>query len=287
MLQLQKSYQLLINTFMNDTLKQTSINCHILNNDLDLVLDCIKQKLQISKIQILQKLIVDTSYKSLHLCIDLLHIYMHQYNFSQNYFNLFLVFKNLNRFSNKYVQLVFNTYVISFNYIIQNNLVWNNVVKYSLIRINNTDNFLFNLKLIFVAIQKLYKCTNNSNRIFIHVAEFLFLLRKFYLIDFNLNIKDQKFFFNIIVNIVIESYLAHLKRKNELNDPDIMANINWIVLFDIILSNWNLLYDRYKYFFKQNGKKIINELYQNKTYLKKYFWYIKDKDIIIQLLEQI
>lgn len=287
MLQLQKSYQLLIDAFINDTLKQTSINCHILNNDLDLVLDYIKQKLQINKIQILQKLIVDTSYKSLHLCIDLLHIYMNQYNFSQNYFNLFLVFKNLNRFSNKYAQLVFNTYVISFDYIIQNNLVWNNNVKYSLIRINNTDNLLYNLKLIFVTIQQLYKRISDSDKIFIHAAEFLFLLRKFYLIDFTLNIKDQKFFFNIIINIVIESYLVHLKRKNELNDFNIMANINWIILFDIILSNWNLLYDRYKCFFKQNGKKIINELYRNEAYLKKYFWYIVDKDIIIQLLERI
>lgn len=287
MLQLQKSYQLLIDAFINDTLKQTSINYHILNNDLDLVLDHIKRKLQISKIQILQKLIVDTSYKSLHLCIDLLHIYMNQYNFSQNYFNLFVVFKNLNQFSNKYAQLVFNTYVISFDYIIQNNLVWNNNVKYSLISINNTDNLLYNLKLIFVTIQQLYKHISDSDKIFIHAAEFLFLLRKFYLIDFTLNIKDQKFFFNIIVNIVIESYLVHLKKKNELNDFNIMANINWIILFDIILSNWNLLYDRYKYFFKQNRKEIINELYRNEAYLKKYFWYIVDKDIIIQLLERI
>lgn len=90
---MQNQQQLLINSFIKDTLKKQYISYRLINyKDLDSIIEAIQKEIAMTNIQIIQKLITDTSYKSPLLCSDLICYYYHNNLFTKHYFNLFFIF---------------------------------------------------------------------------------------------------------------------------------------------------------------------------------------------------
>lgn len=280
---MQEKQQLLTKLFLNHTLKNSCIfyDLDYLHCHLNSILEQIQQVTQIDKIKILQQLIIDTSYNSPLLCSDLLYIYREKYNLRYNYFNLLLVFKNLYKYITNYALELSPIYLCSLSstYCMPNTLLQNYDLKYSIIRENNDDDLLHNLKLIFVYLHKAYnqlvnfsvterdvqdfnEMINLYNRQNIFIPETLFCFYDYYLDDFNLSKSQYKFFFNIITDLIIKNYQKCLEISMHYNKIFFLTEKDWTMFLDKIFSNWDLLYNKHKQFFKQNGKEMINIIYQ-------------------------
>ena len=212
---MQNQQQLLINSFINDTLKEQYISYQLINyKDLDLIIEAIQKELTMTNIQIIQKLIIDTSYKSPLLCSDLICYYYQNNLFAKHYFNLFLAFQNIYQFFKKYPSIILSTYCKALVSVCNNNFhEWNYNIKYSIIcnENKNNNNLFYNLKLIFVNLHKSYNQFSYNNRQSIDIPDLLFFLNQFYIVDFNLSNEKRKFFINIAVDTLIKFYQARLK----------------------------------------------------------------------------
>lgn len=290
---MQNQQQLLINLFIKDTLKDKYISYRLINyKDLDLIIEAIQKEITITNIQIIQKLITDTSYKSPLLCSDLICYYYSNNLFTKHYFNLFFIFQNIYQFFKKYPSIILSTYCTAVISVCNNNFYeWNYNIKYSIIwngNKNNNNNLFYNLKLIFVNLHKLYNQFSYDDRQSIDIPDFLFFLNQFYVVDLNLSNEKRKFFINIAVNTLIKFYQARLKIAIEYDMLWDITQKEWTVLFDKVFSNWNLLYLRHKLFFKKNGQQILEMIYNaQKLAGGRIVLTDKNKNLFLQLLEKL
>lgn len=151
-------------------------------------------------------------------------------------------------------------------------------MKYSLLQDNTNNHFEFKIKLMFVSIHKAYKQLDEDMQRILYVPEILLYLINHYVTDFNFSIKDKRLFVNIIADTIIINYNNFDKNEEDSHIYDRA----WQVFFDVIFSNWYLVKQKYKIFFKENGKDIIQFFYINNS--------IKDhikQNICIDLIDKL
>lgn len=243
--------------FVNNQLQ--NINDFDTSLDIDLIIDEILKYPQFNhftKIQILQQLIIDTSYQLPKLCIIFLYHYF--YNYKNDYINNIgdILFRLTKHALNKHQYITDVIAIYGYCLI----MVDNNKQKYFLFKNNEIIPFEYQIKLILISLHKMYYMVSFSKqqRHKIIIPEIILSIFKFYILDLNFTVKNQRLFVNILVDI-LNHYFTVLQQAYIQNSIKSMRP--WEIFFDFIFSNWHLLYNRHKRFFKMHGKQIIKFCY--------------------------
>ena len=304
-----------IHLFINNQLKDTQIidtqlkdvqlknvqlkNVQLMNifnifDNIDMILEQIKlhsQYKQFTKTQILQQLIIDTSYNSQQLCLELFSVYNYKYGSFRTLFNVWDVLYRLTVYAIKNTQYIFdivfiyNAYiqqVIEFERINRSIIIlmpkekkeekeWQSyMAKCTLLQSNGNDkhdnySFKYKLKLIFIGFHKMFNSLSEDSYNTIIIPEVLMLLYKYYLPDFYLSLKDRK----MCVNIIALTFIRSFSFQKNLDDSVSKYYRPWDIFLDIIFSNWSLIHTTYKQYIKNYGKEIIQFYYgYSKTFIR-------------------
>lgn len=267
-----------INVFVNNQLKNTQwTNVIDTRENIDLILEQIKSYPQFKnfkKAQILQQLIIDTSYNSQQLCFTLFSLYNHKYCSVNTLFNAWDVLYRLSLYTINHDQYIYDIMYIYCVYIghATDLETMNRILtvseeerqrekdnKYTLLRGMEKNNYSdeYKIKWIFIFFQKIFNMLRKPAQNKSLISEVLMFIHQYYISEFNFSLKDRKLFVNIIVKMFIQSFIF----QKSTTDYFSKASKRWDVFLSFIFSNWSLLHNDYQQFIKANGKEIIQCYY--------------------------
>ena len=278
----------LIDLFIDNQLHNKNVD-HFYIQSINLILEKIQSYQNfctLTKIQIFQKLILETSYNSPLLSTNLLSRY---YNYVENillkypfYIWQTLINLSIHAFRNiKFSRFDLHYSAINFFYdlvhltdivqaerrgkIFKKKKIPNiHILKYAIFKKDEEDSYNpeYRLKQAIVIIHKIFNKMPKFARIKPFSLCIIYILYYDYLLsDFNLSKKDLQLYINILIDIAIKSMLAFKKEPNHIFKDS--CNCPWNVIVDLIFTNWNLLWNKHKAYLKKHGKEFINFCFEH------------------------
>lgn len=251
---LEKQDQELIVLFINNQLKNNKTFKIKTFANIDEILTNIQLYSQFknyTKVQILQKLIFNTSYNLPFICSRLLSIYRQQYFSADTICNMYQIFANL------YYHFLHNddyqeSFILDYLLFVEKFYPIKRSSRpipksYHLLKNNNT----YEVKNIFVHSHKVFNALSLKTRCGIYGPELILALYHIFNKDFYFSQKEKRTFINIFADILMKTFIAYQNYKGKTDERP------WIQFFDFLFSNWFLLQEKYKLFLKKDGKQCI------------------------------
>lgn len=264
------NYQLFVQKLLNDQLQDIS-DQEIFNFDINNILSELEkiQKDNFNLEYIVEKIITDCSYYLPHISLEFSKIYF--FNQKIIYQAYLTIYKNFiyRRKNNEYLYFRYMLALMNifYNYIIIDNKILSfqkqlsqNFQTYGIKYININRYIQYQLSLkewnkLFLYLSYTYKKISSNYKDQINCLDFLVKLYYEYVK------KPNKFIINIIANLIIhlldnkyDVYIAG--QYNEYNVCK--KHNNYLIIFKLLLSNWDLIYNTYKKCIKIN----INNWYE-------------------------
>lgn len=273
-------YELFVNKFLDNQLEQIKDIDQLLNiDDINNILQLIKDKQQNDFIleEIIQKIIIDSSNYLPQISLNFSRYYFFNQKITvQSYINIYKNFKINKCILNNLLyaivgfQLNISNYNGVFNlkqlikrqeYICEyENLQFNNINKiyYQIVQFHITD-----WKKIFLFIYIVYKnLTVFDQQHFVCYNELLLTLYKYYIAN-QFTYQEKKQILNILIYIFIYSIQNNIKYNFKAQLLQQLYSQGHIRIFDMIISNWNMIKNKYKLILCQNSREWIKFLRKN------------------------
>lgn len=272
-------YELFINKFLDNQLEQIKDIDQLLNiDDINNILQLIKDKQQNDFIleKIIQKIIIDSSNYLPQISLEFSRYYFfNQKTIIQSYINIYKNSKTNKYILNNllYAMLGFklniaHKKIFDLNQLIKRqeyickyeNLQFNSINKayYQIVQFNITD-----WKKIFLFIYMIYKnLTFFDQQQFLCYSEFLLSLYRC-CINNQFTKYGKKSILNILVYIFVYLIRNNIKNNFQSSYFHLKESQGYIQIFDIIISNWDMIKDKYKSILYQNSKEWIKFLRKN------------------------
>ena len=294
---------LFANKFVNDKLNEVEDNS-ISDDEIHQIINKIKDIKKINNDEIIKQLTLKTSECLPKISMSIMFYYFHDQeilyqslkNIYKNYIhnkynNNLYFFSFFYRISNVTCYIFDNFYDLNGNQIYRQ-IDYENKYKYEQEKkwwldiykkywVNNFNFCIFSFSIrrwnkIFLYLSKLLvKLNYEEYKYFLYIEILTMIYKRF--IQNNFSHISQKRIINLLAKNII--YIMN-NQYFYVNDEKKMRINNYIYIFDTIISQWDLLYPRYKLIFKRNIKQWINKL------IDEGFW-LQNEKLLLKIISKL
>ena len=251
----EKKIQDFIYNYENNTLQNIEDYIYLDKNEAEKILNILSNNK--NKIQVINEIILKTGQILPLFSLQFNQYYIYDGNIGfiniQCIYNNFYLNENYKNKKSLSMQIFFT---ISAYYNMQKNFINNINFMYTPIYLDNIK-----LKQLYYMLYVIYNNLPQAEQMLLFASELLSCIYQWYL-PANITIKTKKFLINIIMKILIIDILNYY--NNNTKQPYLKEK-QYLAVLDILISNWNLLQNKYKKILKNKSSNWIKFLIKKRS----------------------